>query len=44
MSIKYYVALYAVTMLLTLGACGKKGDLILPPADPVPVTTPSHAP
>ena len=44
MYIKHYVALCVVAMLLTLGACGKKGDLILPPADPVHVTTPGHAP
>ncbi len=44
MSVKLYSALCAVALLVLLGACGKKGDLVLPPVGPTATTTPSHAP
>ena len=44
MSVKFYSALCAAVVLTLLGACGKKGDLVLPPAKPTATTTPSPAP
>jgi predicted small lipoprotein YifL len=44
MSNKFYLALCVAAALFALGACGKKGDLVLPAPGPAPTTTPSHTP
>lgn len=40
MSVKLYLVLCAVMLTLPLAGCGKKGDLMLPPAAQLPGSTP----